>query len=216
MAQRTLVDGVGRRGNIQQQAASLPDDFRDGIAIVELLGPETFVVPGIFADGDAELLGLKRKHVLGVRGLEVARLVEDVVGGQQHFALLEKNFSLGDERGGVRHGLAGGVHGVADEADERWQRDFFGEADEFLLVALGERWALDEVLRRVAADAEFGKDGEIGAAFLGFGGEFEDAGDVAVEIADGRVELGEGDFHGRVRVAVIVACIPSAAKAAWR
>ena len=128
--------------------------------------------------------------MLGVRGLEVARLVEDVVGGQQHFALLEKNFSVGDERGGIGNGFAGIVHGVADESDEGWQRDFFGEADEFLLVSLGERWALDEVLRRVSADAELRKDGEVGAAFLGFGGEFEDAGDIAVEIADGWVELG--------------------------
>ncbi len=70
------------------------------------------------------------------------------------------------------------------------QRDGFGEAHEFLLIAFDEGGAFDEILRGVAADAEFGKDGEFGAAGLGFGGEFEDAFGIAFEVADGGVELG--------------------------
>jgi len=58
------------------------------------------------------------------------------------------------------------------------------------LIAFGEGGALDEILRRVAADAEFGEDGEFGAAGFGFRGEFEDARGIAFEVSDGGVELG--------------------------
>src|ERR1700722_3050863 len=108
------------------QATSLPDNFCYGVAVVEAVGPEAFVVPTIFADGDAELFGAKGKNQLAARGLKVARFVEDIVRGEEHFALLEKNFAVGDECCGVGYGFAGFVHGVAYESHERWERDRFG------------------------------------------------------------------------------------------
>ena len=61
VAERAFVNCVGRRGEIQKQATSLPDNFRYGVAIVEAVGPEAFVVPAVFADGDAELFGVERE-----------------------------------------------------------------------------------------------------------------------------------------------------------
>ena len=98
-------------------------------------------------------------------------------------------------------GLPVTVHGVANEADEAWERDGLGEFDEGPLVVLDEGWALDEILRRVAADAEFREDGDVGAGGVSLAGHGEDAGGVAVEVADGGVELGEGDFHGEAKAA---------------
>jgi len=59
-----------------------------------------------------------------------------------------------------------------------------------LLVAFYEGGAFNQVLRGIAADAEFGEDSKFGAAGFGFGGEFEDALGVAFEVAYGGVELG--------------------------
>ena len=58
-AQKSLVDGVRRRRNIDEKRSSLPDQFSDGIAFVERFGPEILVVPDVFADGDTEFLFLK-------------------------------------------------------------------------------------------------------------------------------------------------------------
>ena len=101
--------------------------------------------------------------------LEVAGLVEDVVGGQKHFALLEDDAAFADERGFVGNGLPcpGVVHaaGVADDGRERHVRgDFFQR----VVIALDEGGAFQKVEREIAADAEFGEDREIRAAPLGF------------------------------------------------
>ena len=95
-AQGALVDGVGRSGDVQKDASSLLDEFGDGVAGIARLGPEILVVPHIFADGDPELFAAHAVNVIFFAGLEVTRLVEYVVRGQQHFALLEDNAAILD------------------------------------------------------------------------------------------------------------------------
>ncbi len=57
--------------------------------------------------------------------------------------------------------------------------------------------ALDQVLRRIAAEGQFGKDDQVGLeAIDGLAGPVDDPGGVAFDVADGEVELGEGDSHG--------------------
>jgi hypothetical protein len=62
--------------------ASLADELGGGIAVVEALDPEIFAVPTVFTDGDAQIFGTELEGMLRVRGLKVARLVENVVGGR--------------------------------------------------------------------------------------------------------------------------------------
>ena len=95
MRKERLSTSVGRGRDIQKDAGSLLDELGDGVAGMARLGPEIFVVPDIFADGDAELFAAHAVDNL-FAGLEVTRFVEHVVGGQEHFALLEDNAAVLD------------------------------------------------------------------------------------------------------------------------
>jgi len=194
-AQAALIKIIGRRRNIEENCSSLPDKLGDGIAFIEALNPEFLVVPAIFANGDAELLALKQEIRLRTRGLKITRFVEDVVGGEKQFALFELNFTIGEKRGAIRGRLAGIVLGFADVTDDGRHGHFFGEAGEFFLIALEEFGTLDEILRRIAAEAKFGENDKAGAARFCRRGHFQHARGIAGEIADGGIELGEGYFH---------------------
>jgi hypothetical protein len=154
--------------------------FIDGIALIEALFPEILVVPGIFANGERDRVGTEVEEVLPVGGAEVALLVEDVVIGQQHFALAEMDVAALEDDGGVPDALAivsfDGFDGAANDGDaERG-----GGGGEFLNFEFGlfeEGGAIEEVLRRVADESEFGEDDDVGAGFgANFGGCFIDAG----------------------------------------
>ena len=58
-AQASFVDGVGRSGNIQKDGSSLRDNFGYRVAIITAISPEIFIVPHVFADGDAQLLAVR-------------------------------------------------------------------------------------------------------------------------------------------------------------
>src|SRR5258705_182446 len=51
-AQRALINGVRRSGDVEKDASSLLDKFGDGVAGVARLGPEIFVVPNVAADAE--------------------------------------------------------------------------------------------------------------------------------------------------------------------
>ena len=61
---------------------------------------------------------------------------------------------------------------------------------------LAEGAAQDQVLGGVAGDGEFGEGDDGGAGLAGGGDAVADALAVAVDVADGGVELGEGDAAG--------------------
>ena len=195
-AQGALVDGVGRGGDVEENASSLLDELSDGVAGVARLGPEIFVVPDVFADGDAQLFAAHAIDIILVAGLEVARFVEDVVGRQEHLALLENDAAILDESGFVGNGWpVAGMIDAAGKAYDGGERHAVGDVFEGVEIALDERGALEEVEGKVTADAEFGKDGEFGVATLGLFREVENAGGVAFKVADSWVELGEGYLH---------------------
>jgi hypothetical protein len=63
------------------------------------------------------------------------------------------------------------------------------------VISFNESGAFEEILRRVSADAQFRENGEVGAARLGLTRHLQDARGIAVKIAYGWIELGEGNFH---------------------
>ena len=168
-AQEALVNGVRRSGNINEHAGAKGDEFGDGITGVERLVPEVFVVPDVFADRDAELFAAHAVDVLLIAWLEVAGLVEHVVGGQEHFALLEDDAALANQRGFVGNGLpcpaVVQAAGVANDGRERHLRGNFLQR---VVIALNKRGAFQKVEREIAADTEFREDREFRAALLGF------------------------------------------------
>ena len=58
-----------------------------------------------------------------------------------------------------------------------------------------ERRLEHQVLRRIAGDEELGEEDQVGPERGGAGARLTGAGDVAGDVADGRVELGEGDLE---------------------
>ena len=194
-AQFPFVQRVGRRRKIQNDVASLRHEFRHRIAVVQPLRPEILVVPGVLADGYAEFRQIQRENVLRVGGLEVARLVEHIVGGEQHFSLFEEYAAVRDKCGAVRHRFAGVVLRPAYVADERWQRNRFRQTCECLQVAFDERRALHQILRRIAAETKLREQSEFRTAGLCFAGQFQNPRRIAFEIADCRIELREGNLH---------------------
>ena len=65
------------------------------------------VVPKVFADADAELDVVDGAEVDAWAGLEVALLVEDVVGWQQVLEMQAGDSAVAAEGGGVVQGSAG-------------------------------------------------------------------------------------------------------------
>ncbi len=101
--QRALVYGVRRSRNIDDDAGSLRSQLRYRVAVVASHCPEVLVVPHVFANRDAQFLVREAEHLLLRCGLKIARLVEHVVGRQQHFALLKHNSASAQQRRFVGH-----------------------------------------------------------------------------------------------------------------
>ena len=128
VADAALVNRIGRGGNIQDDRTSLPDQFGDRITFIETLRPEILIVPDVFANGDPQGFTPEQESVLRVRRLEVTRFVEDIVGRQQHLALLEEQFSVANHRGGIRDRLSGIVLRFTDISHDYRDRNDTGEA----------------------------------------------------------------------------------------
>jgi hypothetical protein len=84
---------------------------------------------------------------------------------------------------------------AAGKAYDGGERHAVGDVFQGVEIALDESGALEQVEREIAADAEFGEDGEFRAAALGLVREVENAGGVAFKVANSWVELGESYLH---------------------
>ena len=144
--------------------------LRHRVGVVERALPERLVVPDVLADRDADARGRRRCSTSGpVAGLEVAALVEDVVGRQQALA-------VDGRRARPRAGRDRGVEDAAAAARRGWRRASRRSSvaspaarairSAAFSVAATNGAPLDQVARRVAADGELGKEDEVGA--LGF------------------------------------------------
>ncbi len=94
-----------------------------------------------------------------------------------------------DDGGGVVDVLLG-----VDEADDEGDAGAALDDDvEGVLVVADELGPQEEVFRRVAGDRQLGEGDEVDALGAGPLHAVEDLGDVAFEVADGDVDLGEAD-----------------------
>ena len=118
---------------------------------------------------DAELLAIEGHDPLRFGRLEVAGLVENVVGGQQHFLLLEEHAAIGDQHGGIRNGFAGlgGRVCGADVPDYRRDRQPRHQGRQRGAVVLHKRGPLEQVLRRIPAQAKLREDHQVGRGGAG-------------------------------------------------
>ncbi len=82
--------------------------------------------------------------------------------------------------------------------DDGGDRQLLRQAGQFPLISRYELRALDQIEWQIAAQAQLGKDSQIGPALLGELGQFQDLGGIPGEVADGGIELCERNLHGRL------------------
>ena len=163
---------------------------------VGLDGERAVGAPHVLADADtdldaADLVQLQRVGL--VAGREVAGLVEDGVVGQEALAIGADDLAAGADGGGVEE-----VAVLLDVADDRRAVACAGgELAEHGGVVGDEARLEHEVLRRVAGDRQLGEGDEVAARRVGAVVGVDEEGEVAVEVADGRVELGQRDPNDR-------------------
>ena len=157
-----------------------------------LLGQRPGGAPHVFADAhrhfhpadDEQLV-----RVVGVARGEVAGLVEHGVVGQHPLAIRAHH--------GAVHAHRSRVVEVAVGIDEAHHCGAVprvrGDGGERVLVVGHEAGLQHEVFRRIAGDGQFGEGHDVAARCLGLVVGGLDERHVAVEIADGWVDLGEGD-----------------------
>ena len=168
--------------------------FGERVAVVELAW-EVVVAPDVFADGDAAAVACDFNRCAAFRRLEVARLVEDVVGREECFVNFANGVSALEDGGGVAKGAAMPrvqVH-IADK-----QRDVSGlrvEGFERGYVARDELALKQQILWRVAGQCEFGSEHDFRASCDEITVGSEDFRGVPGEVADDWIDLCEADAH---------------------
>ena len=93
------------------------------------------------------------------------------------------------------NGLPRSISYASRVADNRRQSYLGRQILEFLLVAIDECRPFQEVLRKIPAQAKFGKYGKVGAALFGLRCQAQNARRIPRKIADGGIELSESDSH---------------------
>ena len=184
-------------------SAPARDQRLDRIGAVEAARPEVGVVPDVLADREPQQRPAERHRRHLGRGLEVAPLVEHVVGRQQRLARRRRDPAAVDQRGAVGDGPSGraGRQALRETrpatAVARRRRAPPPAPASEARRRVEEAGPLEQILGRIAGEGQLGKDRQLGAAALGRGRALEHEPAVAVEVADGRVDLAERDLHAR-------------------
>jgi hypothetical protein len=166
--------------------------FLHGIAAVERSLPKLLVVPGVFADGERDLAVVQEQEGLRLGRDEIARLVEHVVGGQQHFGLTKQNVAARQHGGAVGSALTCGRFGGADVAGDHAKRQSGGLGRQTFQLAAGslhKRGLLDQIARRITCDRKFRENHHLRAGRGGFARGADHAVHVAGQVADSGVDL---------------------------
>jgi len=152
-------------------------------------------IPGVLADADPDPHALVDEDRAARAAAEVALLVEDPVVGQVVLVVDALDLAVGSEGGGVVDVV---LH--VDEADDQGD-PLRGRGDLLQLaeVVADEARLEEQVLGRVAGQEQLREGDQVGAGFTGTLGPLDDLATVSFEVANGRVELGEGDpEHPRI------------------
>ena len=198
---RVAVGGTG--GEHPLPVGGLAGVVRRGVdvdgelgAAVSLDEERTIRAPDVLTDADADVDAaddVQLERVGHVAGHEVAGLVEHGVVGQQPLAVRAEHPCVGTHGGGVEQIEV--LVDVAEHCDAT--PGVAGQAGQRRLVVGDEARFEHEILRRVAGDAQLREGGDVAAGLLGEVVGAQDLGDVAVEVTNRHVELGQGDTqHG--------------------
>jgi hypothetical protein len=105
LAQRHLGRVPRRRGDGPDHFGTARDQLLDGIDGIRPARAPELPAPHVFADRDAHTPAAELDHAPLGGGLEVARLVEDVVGREQRLGLHVRDLAAVEQHGRVRQVL---------------------------------------------------------------------------------------------------------------
>src|SRR5205814_3767930 len=120
----------------------------------------------------------------------------DVVGGEKGFEMAADDFSVAQDGDGVVEGPAdrGGIPlGVTDHGVDAG--DVRGDLLEAAEVVFDEARLEEQVFWGIADDGEFGEDHHFRAAGFGLIDKIENLSAIPADVADGGIDLGQGDLH---------------------
>ncbi len=197
--------------HVDEEVRVLVRELAHRIPVIQAPRPERLVVPDVLADRDAQAhaLELERRH--GAGRLEVAVLVEDVVGGQQRLLPAPRHAPLAAERDRVHQRLARGRGVPVDETDQDAERRGRERrhAIELLEVQVDEAVVIQQIARRIAGRRHLGEHDEVGAPGVGARDGRANGGEILIERSDGEIELGESQSHDRSATISLPAASPS-------
>ena len=129
--------------------------------------------------------------------MKIPVFVEYVVRGEQSFVTAGHDPAAVNQRRRIEILLAGALWVDVDVAHEqRRPADARGQFVQRTEIVVDEPLFGEQVARRVARDSQFGRGDELCACIGAAAIKFADSRAVATQIADGRVDLGQRDFHG--------------------
>ena len=175
-----LAGMVGRRRQVQDHL---------GAAAHHLFLGRSAREPDVLAHVDAEHHAVEREHDAVALGREVAVLVEHAIVGQVALARgTDEAAVVEDRRRVVEVDIAlERAHGHRHAGGMR------GERTGVLETGLDEPGLQEQVLGRVARQDHLGEREQLDAQRACAGDGVDDPGGIAVEVADGRIDLGETD-----------------------
>ena len=154
-----FAEDEGGGGDVEKEFGAGAGECADGIEVVEGAFDEFFVIPEVFADGDADRMVIERGDFgVGDGGFEVTGFVEDVVGGEEGFESLGDYFAIADDGHGIAEWSYEVVRVFLGVADNR--RDSDGRLCDFLhrhRAHLDDRRLKKQVLGGITEDGHFGK-----------------------------------------------------------
>ena len=173
------------------------DELEHRVAVVEAVAVEVGIGPHVLAHRDSNLDATKVHWAHVDPGLEVARLIEDVVGGEQALAVAINDSAAFAQSHRVVQRLAGPGVITIDESgqDPEVVVRKAGNALQLHEVAVDEVRPFEEVAGRITDGGELGEDHEIDQRAPRLLHRHGHGLEVGLEGADGVVKLGDGDTH---------------------
>jgi len=153
-------------------------------------------MPDILTDGQANRNARDVDHARFCAGAKMALFVEDAVVGEFVLAIGGHHTTATQQRGGIVEALAIGLRVTDDHIDSD---GLLSEPLERLRCVADESGTQQQVLRRVSGQGQFREDDGVRPGVAGAAAGVGDALDVAVEITDPQVDLGESEDQGHGR-----------------
>ena len=134
--------------------------------------------------------------MLALRRGEVAHLVENVIGRQQHLGLHKGHLAILQQRRRIHNRFAGLRLGWSHQpADHGNAAGFSGNAFGGFAIAGNKRRSLHQIARRISAHREFREQDQGRARSFCLSGRVHDLGGIARKISHRGIDLSQRDLH---------------------